>query len=203
MISFNADRIARDVIVIGASAGGSQAVTELLSRLPGDLPAFIGVVIHRGAKAPADWSTTLGRRTKLRVIEPAAGASLTPGTVYIAPSNRHMTFEHGKIVLDDGAKQHFTRPAVDPLFTSAARSYGRRVVGVILTGGGHDGLQGLLDICANGGLALAQKPSESKDPEMPEHSIRHDHVKGVLTVDEIGDALVRLVHGDACSYPPA
>jgi two-component system, chemotaxis family, protein-glutamate methylesterase/glutaminase len=106
-----------------------------------------------------------------------------------------MTFDRGTIALDIGAKQHFTRPAVDPLFTSAARIYGPRVVGVVLTGGGHDGLQGLLDIEAAGGLSLAQKPSESRDPSMPEHSILHDHVDAVLSLDEIGDALLNLVSG--------
>ena len=197
--SFNPERLARDVIVIGASLGGIQAVTELLSRLPGDLPAYIGVVIHRGAKAPSNWSVTLGMRTKLRVVEPVAGASLVRGTGYVAPSDCHIMFESGAISLDGGAKQHFTRPAADPLFASAARAYGRRVVGVVLTGGGHDGLQGLRDIAVAGGLALVQKPSQSQDPEMPEYAILHDHVLAVLTIDEIGDALVRLVRGEAWS----
>jgi two-component system chemotaxis response regulator CheB len=85
--SINPEKIARDVIVVGASAGGIRAVIELLSRLPADLPAFIGVVIHRGAESASNWSAVLGVKTKLRVVEPDQGDSLTHGVVYIAPSD--------------------------------------------------------------------------------------------------------------------
>ncbi len=121
------------------------------------------------------------------------------GVVYIAPADCHMTFEHDSIALDGGAKEHHTRPAVDPLFTSAALAYGPRVVGVVLTGGGHDGMQGLLHITTAGGLSLVQKPSEAEHASMPEYAIAHDHVRAALTVDEIGDALVLLARGGAVS----
>ncbi len=136
-------------------------------------------------------------KTKLRVVEPTDGDALTRGVVYIAPADCHMTFEHDSIALDGGAKEHRTRPAVDPLFTSAAIAYGRRVVGVVLTGGGHDGMQGLLDVTTAGGLSLVQKPSEAEHASMPEYAIAHDHVRAMLTVDEIGDALVLLARGGA------
>ena len=84
---------------------------------------------------------------------------------------------------------------MDPLFSSAARAYGPRVVGVVLTGGGHDGMQGLLDVTTAGGLSLVQKPSEAEHASMPEYAIAHDHVRAELTVDEIGDALVTLARG--------
>ncbi len=196
-LSINPQKIMRDVIVVGASAGGIHAVIELLSRLPVDLPAFMGVVIHRGAVSTSNWSTTLGMKTKLRVVEPNDGDLLTRGVVYIAPSDCHMTFEHDSIALDGGAKEHRTRPAVDPLFASAAVAYGPRVVGVVLTGGGHDGMQGLLDVTTAGGLSLVQKPSEAEHASMPEYAIAHDHVRAVLTVAEIGDALVLLARGGA------
>lgn len=196
-LSINPEKIARDVIVVGASAGGIRAVIEILSRLPDDLPAFIGVVIHRGAASTSNWSDVLGMKTKLRVVEPTDGDALTRGVVYIAPADCHMTFEHDSIALDGGAKEHRTRPAVDPLFTSAAIAYGRRVVGVVLTGGGHDGMQGLLDVTTAGGLSLVQKPSEAEHASMPEYAIAHDHVRAMLTVDEIGDALVLLARGGA------
>jgi two-component system chemotaxis response regulator CheB len=191
----NPQKIVRDVIVIGASAGGIRAVIEVLSRLPADLPAFVGVVIHRGAVSSEDWSRTLGSRTKLRVVEPADGDPLVRGVVYVAPADCHMTFEHDGIGLDGNAKQHFTRPAVDPLFISAASAYGSRVVGVILTGGGHDGMQGLLHITTAGGLSVVQKPSDAEHASMPEYAIARDHVVAALTVDEIGDALARLALG--------
>lgn len=187
----------RDVIVIGASTGGIQATTEVLSRLPADLPAAIGVVIHRGATTDSDWSSILGRKTRLRVLEPADGDRVTHGVVYVAPSDLHLTFLGGKVHLDRGEKVHHTRPAVDPLFTSAALEYGSRVVGVVLTGGGRDGLQGLLDIKAAGGLSLAQEPAEAAQTSMPVHAITGDHVDAVLSLDEIGDALVLLAAGSA------
>lgn len=190
-------KIVRDVIVIGASAGGHSAVIEILSRLPTNLPAFIGVVIHRGALSPSNWAHTLGSKTKMRVVEPANGELLTRGVVYIAPSDLHMTFGNDRISLDHQAKQNFTRPAVDPLFVSAAHAYGSRVVAVVLTGGGHDGMQGLLQVTQAGGLCLAQKPSEAEHASMPAYAIAHDHVRAALTIDEIGDALVLLARGCA------
>jgi two-component system chemotaxis response regulator CheB len=193
--SINPEGLVRDVIVVGASAGGIRAVIELLSRLPADLPAFMGVVIHRGAARSASWSGVIGMKTNLRVVEPSNGDSLTRGVIYVAPADCHMTFKDGKIVLDGGAKEHHTRPAVDPLFGSAALEYGPRVVGVVLTGGGHDGMQGLLDITRAGGISLVQEPSEAEHTSMPEYAIAHDHVRAVLTVDKIGDALVVLTRG--------
>jgi two-component system, chemotaxis family, protein-glutamate methylesterase/glutaminase len=194
--SINPHRIVRDVVVVGASAGGIQAVIELLARLPADLPAFIGIVIHRGASSWADWSGLLGSKARIRVVEPADGDLLTRGTVYIAPADCHMRFEDGRVALDDGAKEHHTRPAVDPLFRSAALAYGNRVVAIVLTGGGHDGMLGLLAVEAAGGLALVQEPAEAKRSSMPAYAIAHDDVVAALTVDALGDALLPLARGD-------
>ena len=190
----------RDVIVIGASAGGVQAVITLLSRLPANLPAFIGVVIHRGNQSQVDRSSILGRKSAIQVAEPGDGARLKRGVVYVAPSDCHMRFLQDSVALDRGLKHHHTRPAVDPLFTSASVSFGSRVVGVVLTGAGADGLQGLIDIKAAGGLSLAQNPTEAEHASMPEHAILYDHVDAVLSVEEIGDALVLLAQGDAVSF---
>jgi two-component system, chemotaxis family, protein-glutamate methylesterase/glutaminase len=196
-ISINPEKIVRDVVVIGASAGGIRRVIEILSRLPADLPAFVGVVIHRGADSTASWAEALGMKTKLRVVEPVDGDSLRRGVVYIAPADCHMTFENERIALDGGAKEHHTRPAVDPLFASAARDYGSRVVGVVLSGGGHDGMQGLLDVTTAGGISLVQMPSEAEHASMPEYAIAHDHVRASLTATEIGDALLLLARAGA------
>jgi two-component system, chemotaxis family, protein-glutamate methylesterase/glutaminase len=196
-VTLNAESVVRDVIVVGASAGGIRAVMRLLARLPAALPAFMGVVIHRSAESKSSWSEVLGQSTKLRVVEPRDGDALIKGTVYVAPADCHMTFEQERVILRRGAKEHHTRPAVDPLFNSAALAYRRRVVGVILTGGGHDGMQGLQSITRAGGLSLVQKPSEAQDAAMPEYAIAHDHVRAALPVDEIGDALVLLAQGRA------
>jgi two-component system chemotaxis response regulator CheB len=191
----NSEEIARDVIVVGASAGGIRAVIEILSRLPAELPAFVGIVIHRGSTSQSNWSKSLGSKTKLRVVEPSDGDELTPGTAYVAPADCHMTFLDGRVILRRGAKEHHTRPAIDPLFTSAALAYGPRCVGVVLTGGGHDGMEGLLSITTAGGLSMAQKPAEAEQASMPEYAIAHDHVCAALTIDKIGDALVLLAAG--------
>jgi len=193
----NPEKIARDVIVVGASAGGIRAVIEMLSRIPADLPAFIGIVIHRPASSTTNWSDALGVKTKLRVVEPANGDALTRGVVYLAPADCHMTFADEHIVLDGGIKEHHTRPAVDPLFSSAALAYGPRVVGVVLSGGGHDGMQGLLDVTTAGGLSLVQAPSEAQVDSMPEYSIANDHVRAALKVADIGDAIALLAGGGA------
>jgi two-component system chemotaxis response regulator CheB len=199
IVTINQEHAVRDVIVVGASAGGVRAVIELLSRLPADLPAFIGVVIHRSPGSTADWSEVLGMKTSLRVVGPNDGDTLTRGVAYIAPADCHMTFSRDRITLDGSAKEHRTRPAVDPLFISAAAAYGPRVVAVVLTGGGHDGMQGLLRVTTAGGVSLVQKPSEAEHTSMPEYAIAHDHVRAALTIDEIGDALVRLARGEAFS----
>jgi two-component system chemotaxis response regulator CheB len=196
-VSLNADERARDVIVIGASAGGISALTELLSRLPADLPAFVGIVIHRGAHSASDWSVTLGRKTSLCVVQPAHGDRLTRGVAYVAPADHHMTFGMAGVRLDHGPKQQSTRPAVDPLFTSAGLSFGPRVVGVVLTGAGRDGSQGLAEIKTAGGLSLAQRPGEAEFPSMPGHAIAGGHVDAVLSLHELGDVLVLLARGSA------
>jgi two-component system, chemotaxis family, protein-glutamate methylesterase/glutaminase len=193
----NRDKVARDVIVIGASAGGIGAVVEILSYLPEDLDAIVGIVVHRGDRSKSNWARMLGRKSRLRVVEPMDGDVLAPATAYIAPSDRHMRFESGRIALDDGPKQHFTRPAVDPLFISAAHAYGPRVIGVVLTGGGQDGTRGLISISEAGGLSIAQKPSEAEHPRMPASALANDHVKVALTLTQIGEALVVLARGGA------
>ena len=198
----NVDSVVRDVVVIGGSAGAFTQVVTLLSLLPPHLPAIIGVVLHRGAQSAADWSISLGSKCKLRTVEPADGERLERGVVYIAPSNRHLRFEAGYASLREDAKEHFTRPAIDPLFTSAARCYGPRVVGVVLTGCGHDGLNGLLSVSTGGGVALVQKPSQAEQPSMPEYSIAHDHVAATLSVHDIAQTLALLVRGEPVVVEP-
>ncbi len=199
----NSEHVARDIIVIGGSAGAYPVIAELLAHLPNGLPAVIGIVIHRGAQSAADWSVSLGRKATLRVVEAVAGVSLERGTAYIAPSDQHMTFSHERAELNAGAKEHSTRPAVDPLFVSASQEYGPRVVGVVISGAGRDGLQGLLHVTAAGGLSLVQAPSEAQQPSMPQYSIAHDHVSAALTVDRIAEVLVRLANGEAVSLGAA
>jgi two-component system, chemotaxis family, protein-glutamate methylesterase/glutaminase len=191
----NPQKLVRDIIVIGASAGGIEAVFQLISKLPRDLPATLGVVIHRGAVATANWATMFSRQSQLPVLEPKQRQRLKRGVVYVAPSDRHMRFETDHVSLDRSNKEHFTRPAVDPLFCSAASVYAARVVGVVLTGGGHDGMRGLVAITAAGGLSLVQQPSEAQSASMPEYALAHDHVHAALPLDVLANVLPRLAHG--------
>jgi two-component system chemotaxis response regulator CheB len=195
-VSINDEARARDIIVLGASAGGIRAVMEILSRFPADLPAVVGVVIHRGASSSADWSDVLGMRSRIRVVEPAHGDRLSRSVVYIAPPDCHMVVDSERVLLDHGPKRQFTRPAVDPLFASASLAFGPRVVGVVLTGGGQDGVQGLLAIHAAGGLSLVQSPMEATHASMPINAITGDHVDAVLPLAAIGEALVQLAYGE-------
>jgi two-component system chemotaxis response regulator CheB len=194
-VKINSEEVVRDVVVIGASAGGLAAVAQLLSKLPRDLPAAVGVVIHRGASTNINWSEVLGRDAKICVLQPANGSALRRSVVYVAQADHHMRFRGGLVVLDRDAKQQHTRPAVNPLFTSAANEYGIRVLGILLSGGGFDGTEGLKSITDAGGIALVQSISEAEHKSMPEHALRHAHVSAALPIDHLALAITALAHG--------
>ena len=195
----NREGVTRDVMTIGASAGGVPALMHLLSKLPARLPAIIGIVLHRSPYHETSLPQVLGRHAVIPVIEPEDGTRLEAGTVYVAPRDVHLLFDGGRARLSHGPKEHRTRPAVDPLFRSAAESYGARVVGVLLTGYGNDGVSGLVAIKAAGGLSLVQDPRDATHPVMPTHAIIEDDVDLVLPLDGLATALVALAHG--CQVP--
>ena len=185
----------RDVIVIGASAGGVEPLIKLCADLPSDLPAIVGVVIHRSPWYRNDIAALYGLRAKIRVREGQVGEKLETGTVYFAPADHHMLFTNTHIELIRGPKVHFTRPAVDCLFFSAADAFGERVAGILLTGGGTDGGRGLKKIKAGGGLSFVQKPEEASNPMMPLTGIREDNPDGVVSLDQLPALLVALATG--------
>jgi len=191
----------RDMIVIGASAGGVQALRQLFGLLPADLTASVAVVIHRSPFAESMLAEVLHRSSRLPVSEPKHGERIAKGRIYLAPRDHHLIVEDGRLLLSRGAKEHYTRPAVDPLFRSAARAAGRRVIGVVLTGSGEDGVSGLIAIKAAGGMSLVQDPTEAVHDSMPETAIEQDHVDGILTLDELAAALPKLVAGGSLSSP--
>jgi two-component system chemotaxis response regulator CheB len=189
--------VKRDVIVIGASSGGVKALLELCRRLPADLPAVIGVVIHRSPWYQVDIAALYGYRADIKVREGKSGEPLSPGTIYFAPPDHHMLFGPTEIELSRGPKVHFVRPSVDMLFVSAAASFGKRVAGVLLTGGGSDGAHGLVTIKQLGGLSIVQRPSEAADPTMPLTGIREDTVDYLTSLEELPGLLSALAEGDA------
>src|SRR5687767_12767781 len=145
----NSNEFRRDVFVIGGAAGGIEALLALFLALPCELPAAIGVVVHRSPHFESNLARLLQRCSGLLILEPNHGEKITHNRVYVAPRDQHMVFEEGEARVHRGPKQHFTRPAVDPLFISAAEACGPRVVGILLSGGGDDGTSGLIAIKAN------------------------------------------------------
>jgi two-component system chemotaxis response regulator CheB len=182
---------ARDIVCIGASAGGVEALTRLVAPLPRDLAAALLVVLHvpaRGSVLP----DILRRAGDLPVAHADAGDPIERGRIYVAPPDLHLVVDNGAVALVRGPKENGHRPAIDPLFRSAARGYGSRVVGVVLSGALDDGSLGLADIKRAGGLTLVQDPDEALYPSMPARAIEHVRPDHVLSIEEIAALLARL-----------
>ena len=172
------------VIVIGASTGGLTPVRTIAEALPARCKAAIAVTIHVGPY-PSVVPEILNWHGKLPAAFGRDGELFNPGRIYVAPPDCHMLFQEPSIIrLDRGAKVHATRPAIDPMFASAARLYGRRVVGVVLSGNGKDGAAGLRLIHSQGGLALAQDPTEAPARHMPAAAVATNNPQ-LLPVAEI------------------
>lgn len=179
------------VIVVGASAGGVEAVRSLAAALPADLPAALFVVLHIGAhKSELPW--LLNQSGPLRAVHPENGDPIRPGRIYVAPPDRHLLVEPGRVRLTKGPRENWARPAVDPLFRSAARSYGAGVVGVVLTGGLNDGTAGLYEIKRAGGTTVVQDPEDAADPGMPRSALEHVAVDHCLPLALLPGLLARL-----------
>jgi two-component system, chemotaxis family, protein-glutamate methylesterase/glutaminase len=182
----------RDIIVVGASAGGVEAVAALVEALPRDLPAAVFVVVHFPPHVTSVLPRILTRRGGMAAIHPEDGDPIELGCVYVAPPDRHLLLERGHVRLVRGPRENAARPAVDPLFRSAARAYGPRVVGVILTGNLDDGAAGLLAVKSAGGLAVVQDPADALYAGMPTSAVRHVDVDHVVPLAEIPALLTRL-----------
>jgi two-component system chemotaxis response regulator CheB len=187
----------RDIVVIGASAGGLAAFRTILSALPADLPAALFVVQHLSASGPSLLPELLGAVSPLAARHPADGEAIRHGTIYVAPPDHHLVIQPGHLHLVRGPKENSFRPAIDATFRSAAHAYGQRVIGVVLTGMLDDGTAGLLAIKRRGGLALVQEPREAAYPSMPESACRYVDVDIVCRLTEIAPQLIRLVHAGA------
>lgn len=191
----NGTQQVRDIFCFGASAGGLQAILRILKPLPADLPAVLAVVMHRSPTFESRLAELLARHTALPVTEASDGESISPGHVYVAPRDVHLMVEADRWRLVRGAKVHWARPAVDPLLTSAADHFGPRCVGILLSGGGADGVAGLIAIKARGGMTIAQDPAEAQDPSMPVRAIYGDDLDAIMSTDEIAAALPAMAAG--------
>ena len=182
----------KDIVVVGASAGGIEALRVLVGRLPADLPASLFVVVHTSPEAPSMLADILDRSGKLPALTPNDGEHIRRGTIYVAPPDRHLLVEPNVMRVTRGPKENRFRPAIDPLFRSAAQTYGPRVVGVILTGYLDDGTAGLWTVKQLGGTAIVQDPADALVPFMPLNAITHVKVDYSLPLEEIAPLLVRL-----------
>jgi two-component system chemotaxis response regulator CheB len=183
-----------DVVAFASSAGGLGALSEVLSALPEDFPAAIAVVQHLDPRHRSLMAKILSGRTPLAVKEAEEGDRLCPGTVYIAPPDKHLLINAGgTISLTQSEMVHFVRPSADLLFESVAASYKDRVIAVVLTGSGSDGKMGVKAIKKMGGTVIAQDEATSEFFGMPGAAIQSGNVDFVLPLKEIASALVTLV----------
>ena len=192
------------IIVIGASAGGVEALTTLVRDLPLGLPASIFIVLHIPAQSPSLLASILSRVGHLPAVQASDGLVIQPGYIYVAPPDHHLLLEENRMRTVRGPKENRHRPAVDPLFRTAALVYGPKVVGVILTGALDDGTAGLLAVKRQGGIAIAQDPAEAFYPGMPASALENVQVDYKLKLAQIAPMLVRLANEPVdtnLSYP--
>jgi two-component system chemotaxis response regulator CheB len=177
------------LVVIGGSLGGTAALEIVLSGLPPDFDWPVVVVLHREAGSDDTLAQTLGRRTTLAVLEAEDKMIIRSGRVYLAPGGYHLLVEEGRLALSIDERVWHARPAIDPLFESAALAYGPFLVGVILTGASQDGAQGLAAIKQRGGRAIVQSPHSTEAKAMPQAALAATEVDVVLDPEKIGPAL--------------
>ncbi len=185
-----------DLIVVGASAGGVEAVSTLVADLPANLRAAVCVVVHLRPDAQSHLASILRRLTPLRVVTARHGMALARGTIHVAVPDLHMLVEGGEdggvLRLVRGPRENRARPAVDPLFRSAALAYGPGVIGVILSGALDDGTAGLWTVKDRGGIAVVQEPQDAAVPSMPASALAEVDVDHVAPARELGPLLGRL-----------
>jgi two-component system chemotaxis response regulator CheB len=186
-----------DIVTIGASAGGVELLLALAPLLPGDLPASIFVVVHTSPTQASLLPELLSARGPIPAVHPVHGETIVHGRIYVAPPDNQMLIRPGFIDVVRGPRENGQRPAVDPLFRSAARSYGARVIGVILSGHLDCGTAGMMSVKARGGLSVVQAPGSAIAPEMPENVLQNVAVDHVVQPAELAQLLVRLVEQPA------
>lgn len=187
----------RNIIVIGASAGGFEAIKKLVAGLPSDLPASIFIVWHMSPDVRGVLPQVLNRLETIPAEHAVDKEPILPNRIYVAPPNFHLLVERGRVRVTKGPKENRFRPAVDPLFRSAAYAYGSRVIGVILTGALDDGTSGLWTIKHLGGTAVVQHPDDAEVPSMPENALREVKADYIVPVSEMADLLARLTKEQA------
>jgi two-component system chemotaxis response regulator CheB len=182
----------KDIIVVGASAGGIEALRVLTGALPADLSASLFIVVHTAPDAPGMLADIFNRSGRLPATYATEGERIEKGRIYVAPPDCHLLVEPNRVRVTRGPKENRFRPAVDPLFRSAAQTYGPRVAGIILTGYMDDGTAGLWAVKQLGGTAIVQDPADALVPFMPLNAMTHVTVDYCLPLEEIAPLLVGL-----------
>jgi len=184
-----------NIIVVGTSAGGVEALTYLVKNLPPDLNAAVIIVLHVSSHSTSVLPKILSRAGNLPVSHAQDGEAIVHGWIYVAPPDYHLLVEQGYLRLTRGAKENRCRPAIDPLFRSAARTYGQRVIAVLLTGMLDDGTAGLMAVKMRGGVAIVQNPDDALFPDMPRNAINNvDDIDHIVPLSDVPSILVGLVN---------
>lgn len=187
----------KNIIVIGSSAGGVDALQRLCAALPADLPAAVFIAQHVAPSARSVLPQILNKVSPLNVLAPVDGQQIEHGHIYVGAPDHHILLRPDRILMRRGPYENRTRPAVNALFRSAAVHYGSRVIGVVLTGLLDDGTEGLIAIKAVGGTSVVQHPDDAEWPSMPRNALKRDHVDFALPLAELGALLGRLAHEEA------
>lgn len=188
-----------DIVVIGTSLGGLRALETVLGALPADFPLPVAVVQHRQPDSEERLGELLRQRCRCPVTEVEDKEVITPGQVYLAPSDYHLLVERGHFALSTDAPVWHARPAIDALFESAAETYGTGVIGLVLTGANHDGARGVARIKRCGGFAVVENPKTAESNPMPEAAIASAQVDRILPLSEIGPFVATLCKAKAKS----
>ncbi|HEX3129365.1 MAG TPA: chemotaxis protein CheB [Thermoanaerobaculia bacterium] len=191
-----------DIILIGASAGGVQALSAVAAGLPPDLPAAVFVVLHIAPYGRSAMPSILARAGALPAKHAEDGEPVEPGRIYVAPADHHLMLEPGRVRISRAPTENGQRPSVDVLFRSAAQAYGPRCIGVVLTGNLDDGTAGLAVVKKYGGLAVVQDPDEADYPSMPHSALQNVEVDHVSPLADIAPLLAELAREPVTTTGP-
>jgi two-component system chemotaxis response regulator CheB len=191
----------RDIVVIGASAGGVYALKELVSSLPKDFQASIFIVLHVSPHSPSFLPDILNHSGPILATHPKDGEPIHTSRIYVAPPDHHILLEYDQVIVKKGPKENRFRPSIDALFRSAAYTYGPRVIGVVLTGMLNDGTSGMWSVKRLGGLTIIQEPEEAMYPSMPDNVLEYVDVDYIVSVSEMADLLGKLIQETVADKP--
>jgi two-component system, chemotaxis family, protein-glutamate methylesterase/glutaminase len=179
--------VIRDIVVVGASAGGVEALSALFCAIPSSIPIAYFVTLHVSPRSRSCLPSILERTGRIPVKHPRDGQKISPGRIYVAPPDFHLLVGDGIVHLGHGPRERHVRPAINPMFRSAAQAYGHRVIGVVLSGLLDDGVEGLREIKRHGGLAVVQK--DARFPYMPRNALAGIEIDHCLPVAQIRDLI--------------